>query len=85
MSLDFDSARLSNPYLTAEHEEWRTQVRRFIDREIMPYDNVNYLSHIILKGVAQFVKTVIIKPMLQTIEDHPNGRYDKVNEQSDSN
>ena len=48
-------------------------------------DNVNYLSHIILKGVAQFVKTVIIKPMLQTIEDHPNGRYDKVNEQSDSN
>ena len=49
------------------------------------HDNVNYLSHIILKGVAQFVKTIIIKPMLQTIEDHPNGRYDKVNEQSDSN
>ena len=48
-------------------------------------DNVNYLSHIILKGVARLVKTVIIKPMLQTIEDHPNGRYDKVNEQSDSN
>ncbi len=37
MSLDFDSARLSNPYLTAEHEEWRSQLRRFIDKEIMPF------------------------------------------------
>ncbi|BFM15567.1 acyl-CoA dehydrogenase family protein [Maricurvus nonylphenolicus] len=37
MSLDFDSARLNNPYLTAEHEEWRSQIRRFVDREIMPY------------------------------------------------
>ncbi|NIB42222.1 acyl-CoA dehydrogenase [Pseudomaricurvus alkylphenolicus] len=37
MALDFDSARLTNPYLTSEHEEWRNQVRRFIDREIMPY------------------------------------------------
>ncbi len=37
MALDFDSARLSNPYLTPEHEEWRTQIRRFIDREIMPF------------------------------------------------
>ncbi len=37
MSLDFDSARLPNPHLTAEHEEWRTQLRRFIDAEIMPH------------------------------------------------
>ena len=37
MSLDFDSARISNPYLTPEHGEWRTQLRRFIDRENMPY------------------------------------------------
>ena len=37
MSLDFESARISNPYLTPEHGEWRTQLRRFIDREIMPY------------------------------------------------
>ena len=37
MSLNFDSARISNPYLTPEHGEWRTQLRRFIDREIMPY------------------------------------------------
>jgi len=37
MSLDFDSARLTNPYLTPSHEEWRMQLRRFIDREIMPY------------------------------------------------
>jgi acyl-CoA dehydrogenase len=37
MSLDFDSARLHNPHIRAEHEEWRTHLRRFIDTEIMPY------------------------------------------------
>jgi len=37
MSLDFDSARLSNPYLITEHEEWRSQIRRFVEREIMPF------------------------------------------------
>ncbi len=39
MPLDFDSARLSNPFLTPEHEEWRLQLRRFIDKEITPYAN----------------------------------------------
>ena len=28
---------MHNPYITSEHEAWRTQVRRFIDAEIMPY------------------------------------------------
>jgi acyl-CoA dehydrogenase len=37
MSLDFDSARLPNPNFTEDHEAWRTQLRRFIDTEIMPY------------------------------------------------
>lgn len=37
MSLDFDSARLPNAWLTPEHEAWRSQLRRFIDREIMPF------------------------------------------------
>lgn len=37
MSLDFDGARLENPHLTPEHEEWRTQLRRFVDQEIAPY------------------------------------------------
>ncbi|MFK8049650.1 MAG: acyl-CoA dehydrogenase family protein [Halioglobus sp.] len=37
MSLSFDSARLPNPDLTEEHEAWREQLRRFIDREIVPY------------------------------------------------
>ena len=36
MSLDFDSARLPNPNIRPEHEEWRNQLRRFIDTEIMP-------------------------------------------------
>ena len=37
MSLDFDNARLSNPNMRPEHDEWRTQLRRFIDTEIMPF------------------------------------------------
>jgi acyl-CoA dehydrogenase len=37
MSLDFDSARLHNPHMRPDHEEWRAQLRRFIDTEIMPY------------------------------------------------
>ena len=37
MSLDFDSARLPDPNLRPDHEEWRTQLRRFIDAEIMPH------------------------------------------------
>ncbi len=37
MSLDFDSARLPNPNLQPEHEEWRTQLRKFIDTEILPF------------------------------------------------
>ena len=37
MSLTFDGARLANPYLTPEHERWRTQLRRFIENEIEPF------------------------------------------------
>ncbi|MEL6198819.1 MAG: acyl-CoA dehydrogenase family protein [Pseudomonadota bacterium] len=37
MSLDFDSARLPNRDLTEEHHAWRTQLRRFIDDEVMPH------------------------------------------------
>lgn len=37
MALDFDSARLYNPALNESHEEWRQQLRRFVEREIMPY------------------------------------------------
>lgn len=37
MSLDFDSARLHNPNLGPEHYEWRAQLRKFFDAEVMPY------------------------------------------------
>ena len=37
MSLTFDSARLPNPHLTMEHEQWRGQLRKFIDAEIRPF------------------------------------------------
>jgi len=39
MSLSFDSARLHNPYLRPEHEEWRTQLRRWLSREVEPFLN----------------------------------------------
>ncbi len=37
MSLDFDSARLTNVFLTDEHEQWRDVLRRFLDAEVIPY------------------------------------------------
>ena len=37
MALDFDSARLPNPCLQFEHHEWRKQLRRFFDAEVIPY------------------------------------------------
>ena len=36
MLLTFDNARLNNPSLTSDHEEWRRQLRKFIDAEIAP-------------------------------------------------
>ncbi|NND66272.1 MAG: acyl-CoA dehydrogenase family protein, partial [Halioglobus sp.] len=47
MSLDFDSARLPNPNLREEHHEWRAQLRKFIDAEIMPHaDDWDEAGHI---------------------------------------
>ncbi|NNF16655.1 MAG: acyl-CoA dehydrogenase [Gammaproteobacteria bacterium] len=37
MALDFDLARLPNPHLGHEHEEWRNQLRRFFDSHVCPY------------------------------------------------
>ena len=37
MSLDFDTARLPNACLRPEHDQWRAQLRRFFDREVIPY------------------------------------------------
>ena len=37
MALDFDSARLPDPALRAEHHAWRATLRRFVDAEIMPF------------------------------------------------
>lgn len=36
MALDFDTARLSDPNLRPDHEEWRAVLRRFMDAEVMP-------------------------------------------------
>ena len=58
MSLDFDSARLHDPCLTAEHEAWRAQLRRFIDREIFPYvdewDEQGFLPDELWAKAAEF-------------------------------
>lgn len=37
MSLDFDGARLKDPRYTADHEEWRNQLRKFLELEVVPY------------------------------------------------
>ena len=37
MTLDFDSARLPNEFETIEDQEWRTQLRKFFDKEIIPF------------------------------------------------
>jgi acyl-CoA dehydrogenase len=37
MSLTFDSARLPNPAVTQDHEAWRGQLRKFVDKEIAPF------------------------------------------------
>ncbi len=37
MALDFDSACLPNPFLTEDHHAWRDQLRRFFDKEVMPF------------------------------------------------
>jgi len=37
MTIDFDSICLANEYLSEEHKEWQTQLRRFFDKEIMPF------------------------------------------------
>ena len=37
MSLNFDSARLFNPHLLPEHEEWRTQLRKWLEKEVVPF------------------------------------------------
>ncbi|KUJ84604.1 acyl-CoA dehydrogenase [Microbulbifer flavimaris] len=34
---DIDSTRPASPFFTAEHNEWRTQLRRFVSREILPH------------------------------------------------
>lgn len=36
MKLSFDNARLHNPDLSEEHEQWRDQLRKFLDKEIAP-------------------------------------------------
>lgn len=58
MSLNFDSARLHDPALTNEHEVWRGQLRRFIDREITPnvdeWDEQGFLPDALWDKAAEF-------------------------------
>lgn len=37
MTFDIDSTRLATPYYNDSHQQWRRQLRRFVEREIMPY------------------------------------------------
>jgi len=37
MTLDFDALRPPSPFLNDSHREWREALRKFIERELMPY------------------------------------------------
>ncbi|WP_444927562.1 acyl-CoA dehydrogenase family protein [Microbulbifer sp. TRSA002] len=34
---DIDASRMASPFYDEGHQEWRTQLRRFVEREITPY------------------------------------------------
>lgn len=37
MSIQFDTLQLKSPFYTESHQHWREQMRRFVEKEIMPY------------------------------------------------
>lgn len=58
MSLTFDNARLNNPYLTPEHEEWRQSLRKFLDAEVAPnldaWDEQGFIPDAMWQKAADF-------------------------------
>jgi acyl-CoA dehydrogenase len=58
MSLTFDSARLPNPAITQDHEAWRDQLRKFVDKEIAPFvdewDEQGFLPNEVWGKAAEF-------------------------------
>jgi|TARA_B110000902_G_scaffold266434_1_gene354168 acyl-CoA dehydrogenase len=58
MSLTFDSARLPNPAITQDHEAWRDQLRKFVDKEIAPFvdewDEQGFLPNELWGKAAEF-------------------------------
>ena len=58
MSLTFDSARLPKPEITQDHEAWREQLRKFVDKEIAPYvdewDEQGFLPNDLWDKAADF-------------------------------
>ncbi len=39
MPVTFDTAKLANTFLTEDHLEWQSLLRRFFDKEVIPYAN----------------------------------------------
>ncbi|MEM7358181.1 MAG: acyl-CoA dehydrogenase family protein [Pseudomonadota bacterium] len=58
MPLDFDNARLVNPDLREDHEEWRRSLRGFLDQEVAPYlddwDEAGKIPDEMWKKAAEF-------------------------------
>lgn len=58
MSLDFDSARLHNPDLREDHEEWRRSLRGFLDKEVAPnlddWDEAGKIPDAMWQKAAEF-------------------------------
>jgi len=37
MNITFDSLQLKSPFYTEEHQQWRAQLRKFVEKEIIPF------------------------------------------------
>jgi acyl-CoA dehydrogenase len=56
--LDFDALRPPSPFLTDSHEAWRRELRKFLEREIIPYaeewDEAGLVPREVFKKAADF-------------------------------
>jgi acyl-CoA dehydrogenase len=57
-TIDFDSTRPPSPFLTETHHAWRRELRRFIEREIVPYveewEEAEEIPLILYKKASEF-------------------------------
>ena len=57
-TITFDSLRPPSPFFTDTHHSWRTELRKFVDRELMPnvdaWDEAGFVPREVFKVAAKF-------------------------------